>query len=271
MNGRAKGGKIRVNSVEHLWRLQSSGRKQAPLQSKSGRVASPPDAGGLSAQDGVFFENLFNASTTSTANGSRGASSDYGVNGSGKQSAVLPAAESRRLAEHIPGPKRSRTLEGLTGGEERRRPAVAPLGMMSVKYVLNIALCAKEEAILEDAFIVDREVWVEMLSGDVNNLPPPPTTHSEVEGPPSRKTFECSQNVELNGLLGVGCFKVIDINKAVPRGRKIVGSRWVHIAMKVTSWVITSRLNHRWLRRGSHKCRTWTIMRQHLLHLHRLL
>ena len=35
------------------------------------------------------------------------------------------------------------------------------------------------------------------------------------------------QKVELNELLGVGCFKAIDM-KAVPHGRKIVGSRWIH-------------------------------------------
>ena len=144
-----------------------------------------------------------------TANGSRGASSDYGVNGAGKQSAVLPAAESRRLAENIPGPQRPKTLEGLTGGEERRRPAVAPLRMMSLKDELNITLCAEEEAILEDAFMVDRETSVGMPSGGVNNLPPPPTTQAEVERPPFRKAFEYSHNVELFGLLGVGCFKII--------------------------------------------------------------
>ena len=145
-------------------------------QSISGRVALPPDAGDLSAQNGVLFENLSNASATSTANGSRGASSDYGVNGAGKQSAVLPTAKSRRLTEYIPGPQRPKTLEGLTGGEERRRPAVALLGIMSVKDELIIALCAEEEAILEDAFMVDCEASVEMPSGDINNLLPPPTT-----------------------------------------------------------------------------------------------
>ena len=73
MNGRAKGDKIRVSSVQQLWRLQSSGGKQAPLQSISGRVASSPDARGMSAQNGVFFENLSNAPVTLTANGRRGA------------------------------------------------------------------------------------------------------------------------------------------------------------------------------------------------------
>ena len=213
-----------MSSVEQLWRLQSSGGKQAPPQSISGRVASPPDAGGFSAQNGVFIENLSNASATSTANVSRGASNDYSVNGAGKRLAILPAAESRRLAEYIPRPQRPKTLEGLTGGEERRRRAVASLGMMFVKDELNIALRAEEEAILENAFMVDRETSVKMPSGDVNNLPPPPTTQAEVERPPIRKTFEYSQNVELNVLLGVGCFKVI-VMKTVPRGRKIVGSR----------------------------------------------
>ena len=96
--------------------------------------------------------------------------------------------------------------------------------MISVKDKLNITLCAEKEAILEDAFMMDHEASVEMPSGDVNNLPPPPTTQAEVERPPARKAFKYSQNVELNGLLGVGCFKVIDM-KAVPRGRNIVGSR----------------------------------------------
>ena len=98
---------------------------------------------------------------------------------------------------------------------------------MSVEDELEIALCVEEEAILEDACMVDREASVEMPSGKVKDLPPPPTTQAEVERSPFRKAFEYSQKVELNGLLGVGCFKVIDM-KAVPHGRKIVGSRWVH-------------------------------------------
>ena len=38
---------------------------------------------------------------------------------------------------------------------------------------------------------------------------------------------EYSRKVELNGLLNVGCFKVVD-EKDVPKGREVVGSRWVH-------------------------------------------
>ena len=41
-----------------------------------------------------------------------------------------------------------------------------------------------------------------------------------------RKAFEHSQKVELNRLLGVRCFKVVD-EKYVPKGWN-VGSRWVH-------------------------------------------
>ena len=92
---------------------------------------------------------------------------------------------------------------------------------------LKIAQCVEEEAILEDAFKVDREASVEMPSGKVKDLPPPPTPQAEVERSPFRKAFEYSQKVKFNGLLGVGYFKVIDM-KAVPHERKIIGSRWVH-------------------------------------------
>ena len=95
---------------------------------------------------------------------------------------------------------------------------------MSVEDELKIALCVEEEAILENAFMVDCEASVEMPFGKVKDLPPPPTTQAEVERLPFRKAFEYSQKVELNGLLGVGCFKMIDM-KAVPPGIKIIGSR----------------------------------------------
>ena len=44
---------------------------------------------------------------------------------------------------------------------------------------------------------------------------------------PFFKAFEHSHKVELIGLLTVGCFKVVD-EKDMPKGRKDVGSRWVH-------------------------------------------
>ena len=105
---------------------------------------------------------------------------------------------------------------------------------MYVEDEVNVALCVEEEAILEDAFMVGRKVSVEMRSGKVKDLPPPPITRVEVERSPFRKAFECSQKVELNGMLGVGCFKMIYMN-AVPREMNIVESRWAH-SCKCDEW-----------------------------------
>ena len=44
---------------------------------------------------------------------------------------------------------------------------------------------------------------------------------------PFCKAFEHSQKVELNELLGVGCFKVVD-EKVVTKDRKAIESQWVH-------------------------------------------
>ena len=140
---------------------------------------------------------------------------------------------------------------------------------MSVEDDLKIALCVEEEAILEDAFMVDREASVEMPSENVKDLPPPPTTQAEVERSPFSKVFEYFQKVELDGLLSVRCFKEIAM-KAVPRGRNIVGSRWFHSCksdelgnyVKTKSRMIAKRFT---------QMRTWTIMKQHPVLLHRLL
>ena len=102
-----------IKSVVSSSSGDSSSGKQAPPQSTSGRVTSPPYAGGLSAQSGVSPESLSNSSALSTSNGNCGASSDCDVNGAGKHSAVLPAAESRRLAEYIPGPHARKFLRGV--------------------------------------------------------------------------------------------------------------------------------------------------------------
>ena len=74
-----------IESVVSSSSEDSSGGKQAPLQSTSERVTSPPDAGGLSAQSRVSLESLSNSSATSTANGNCGASSDCDANGTGRQ------------------------------------------------------------------------------------------------------------------------------------------------------------------------------------------
>ena len=112
-------------------------------------------------------------------------------------------------------------------GEERRRHAVAPLSVMAVEDKRKIALCSEKKTNQEEALMVDREVSMEMPCRNVKGLLPLPTTQTEIERSPFWKAFENSQVVELSGLFDVGCFKVIGI-KGVPRGRKIVVSRWVH-------------------------------------------
>ena len=63
-----------------------------------------------------------------------------------------------------------------------------------------------------------------MPTGKMQDLPPPPKTQEEVCRSPFRNAFEHSQTVELNGLLDVGCFRVVD-EKYVPKGRNVVGSQ----------------------------------------------
>ena len=65
-----------------------------------------------------------------------------------------------------------------------------------------------------------------MPSGKMQDLQPPPTAQEEVNRSPFRKMFQHSKKVELNGLLDVGYFQVVD-EKDVPKGRKVVVFRWV--------------------------------------------
>ena len=58
-----------------------------------------------------------------------------------------------------------------------------------------------------------------MPSGNVKDVPPPPTTEAEVERSPFRKLLEYLQKVELNGLLSVGCFEAI-VMETVLRERR---------------------------------------------------
>ena len=100
---------------------------------------------------------------------------------------------------------------------------------------------------------MDIDASVEMPTGKIQDLPPPPTTQEEVRRSPFRKAFEHSQKVELNGLLAVGCFKVVD-EKDMPKGRKVVGSRWVH-TYKGDGHGNCLKQNPEWLRKGSLKSR----------------
>ena len=99
--------------------------------------------------------------------------------------------------------------------------------MVSLEGELEIALAVEEEAVLEEAFIVNAGVSIEMPTVKIQDLPPPPTTQAEVIRSPFRKVFKHSQRVEINGRLGVGCIAPVDEEK-VPKGRTIIASKWVH-------------------------------------------
>ena len=179
----------------------------------SGRVISTTSRAGSS----VHSESLADTQATS----------DNFSYGPDQQFAALCAGEAKRLAEHIPGPLRMTIFKGRTRAEERRSKSTAQTSLLSDEDELDIALHVEEENTSEQALQVDIEASVEMPTGKIQNLPPPPTTQEEVRRSPFRKTFEHSQKVELNGLLAVGCSKVVD-EKDMPKGRKVVGSRWVH-------------------------------------------
>ena len=102
----------------------------------------------------------------------------------------------------------------------------AQTSLISEEGDLDIALHVEEENTLEQGLQVDIEASVEMPTGKMQDLPPPPTPQEEPRRSPFRKAFEYSQKVDLNELLAVGCFMVVE--KDMPKGRKVVGSRWVH-------------------------------------------
>ena len=178
----------------------------------SGSVSTTSSAG-----SSVHSEGLADASATF----------DSFLHGPDQQFAALRAGEAKRLAEHIPGPLHATIFKGRTRAEERRRKNTAQTSLVSEEDELDIALHVEEENTLEQALQVDIEASVEMSTGKMQDLPPPPTMQEEVRRSPFRKAFEHSQKVELNGLLAVRCLRVVD-DKDTPKGRKVVGSRWVH-------------------------------------------
>ena len=80
---------------------------------------------------------------------------------------------------------------------------------------------------LEEAYMADAGVSIELPTGNIQDLPSPPTTQAELLRSPFRKAFELSQRVEIKGLLDVGYSRPVGGEK-VPKGRKIVASKWVH-------------------------------------------
>ena len=151
------------------------------------------------------------------------ATSDNFSHGPDEQFAALRAGKAKRLAEHIPGPLRTTIFKGRTRAEERRQKNTVQTSLISEEDELDMALHVEGENTLEQALQEDIEASVEMPTGKMQGLTPPPTTQEEVRRSTFRKAFEHSQKVELNGLLVVGWFKVVD-EKDMPKGRKVVGS-----------------------------------------------
>ena len=179
----------------------------------SGRAASTTSRAGSS----VHSEGLADAQATS----------DYFSHGPDQQFAALRAGEAKRLAEHIPGPLRATILKGRTRAEERRSKNIVQTSLISEEDELDIALHVEKKNTLEQVLQVDIEASVEMPTGKMQDLSPPPTTQEEVRRSPFCKAFEHSQKVELNELLAVGCFKIVD-ESDTPKGWKVFGSRRVY-------------------------------------------
>ena len=155
----------------------------------------------------------------SLVDASAAASTSHGPD---KKYTALGAGEAKRLAEYIPGPLRF-SLRGRTRGEERRLTTDAQ-GLVSLEDELEVAQAVEGEAMLEETYMADAGVSVEMPTGKNQDLPPPPTTQAKLLRSPFRKAFELSQRVEIEGLLDVGCFAPVDGEK-IPKGRKIVASK----------------------------------------------
>ena len=136
-----------------------------------------------------------------------------------------PIGEAKRLTEYIPGPP-CFSLRGCTRDEERRLTTDAQ-GLVSLEDELEIAQAVEAEVMFEEVYMVDAEMYIEMPTRKIQDLPLPLTTQTELLRSPFRKAFEILQRVEIKGLLDVGCFAPVDGEK-VPKGRKIVASKWVH-------------------------------------------
>ena len=136
-----------------------------------GRAVSTTSLAGSS----VPSEGLADAPTTS----------DNFSHGPDQQFAALRAGEAKRLTELIPGPLSATIFKGCTRAEERRSKNTAQTSLISEKNELDIALHVEENT-LEQSLQVDIEASVEMPTGKMQDLPPPPTTKEEVRRSPFR-------------------------------------------------------------------------------------
>ena len=142
------------------------------------------------------------------ANALEAASTSFGPD---KRHITLSIGTAKRLAEYIYEISRF-SLGGRTPGDEQRLSNDAH-GLVSLEDELEIALAVEEEAVLEEVYITRAGVSLEIPTGIVQTLPPPPATQAEVIRSPFRKTFKHSQCVKINGLFDVGRFASADGEK----------------------------------------------------------
>ena len=139
---------------------------------------------------GEGFANVLEAASTS--------------HGPDKRHITLSTGTAKRLAEYISELSRF-SLGGCTPGDEQRLSTDAHGLVVSLEEELEIALAVEEEAVLEETYMTSAGVSLEIPTGIVQTLPPPPTTQAkEVIRSPFRKTFQHSQCVKINGLFDVG-------------------------------------------------------------------
>ena len=115
--------------------------------------------------------------------------------GRDREFAALRAGEAKRLDEHIPGSPRATIFKGRTRAEKRRSKNTAQTTLISEEGELDIALHVEEENTLKQALQVDIEASVEMPTGKMQDLPPPPTAKEEVRRSPFRKAFESRSTI----------------------------------------------------------------------------
>lgn len=75
---------------------------------------------------------------------------------------------------------------------------------------LEAALIVNGETTLEKALMTDTRVSIEIPAGTIKDLLPPPSTQTELMQSPFLGAFQHSQCVEINDLLGAGCFVPVD-------------------------------------------------------------
>ena len=99
-------------------------------------------------------------------------------------------------------------FKGRTYAEEKRLKDTTQTGLVSMEDGLDAALYVEEETLLEQALKVDIGASFAMPTGKIQDILSPPMTQKGVQRSQFRKAFEYSEEVEFNGMLGVGFLRL---------------------------------------------------------------